>query len=103
MRVRELHHAFAQVRLDDLHPERLEVWVELDLFAGHRLDLGHHGTLLPTRGVPADLPNDLARLGRVLRVMGLATDRLQPFRECLHQLGQSLEVRAASFLEVGAA
>ena len=40
MRVGELDHALAEVGLDDLHSERLQVGVELDLLAGHRLDLG---------------------------------------------------------------
>src|SRR5438309_7872179 len=102
MRVCELHHALAKVRLDDLHAERLEVWVELDLLARHRLDLGHHRTLLPTRGVPADLADDLARLGRVLCVVRLAADRLQALRECFYQLGQSLEVCPSAFLEIRA-
>ena len=101
--MRELHHAFTEVCLDDFHAQRLEIRVQLDLLARHRLDLGHHRALLPARGVPADLPDDLARLGRTLRVMGLAADGLKPFRECLHQLGQSLEIRAAAVLQVGAA
>ena len=70
-RVRELDHALAQVGLDDLHPQRLEVRVELDLLGRHRLDLGHdrpHACAAGVLrcGVPAELADDVARLGGVL-------------------------------------
>ncbi len=35
MRVRELHHPLAEVGLDDLHAETLEVVVDADLLARH--------------------------------------------------------------------
>ncbi len=102
MRVRELDHPLTEVGLDDLHAERLEIGVELDLLGGHRLDLGHNGTLLPPGGVPADLPDDRSGLGRVFGEMDLAAHRFEPFRETFHQLRQPFEVGPTALLEVRA-
>src|SRR2546426_3081068 len=103
MVVGELNHPLAEIRLHDLHAERLQVGIELDLLARHRLDLGHDRTALPAGRVPADLTDDLPRRGCVFGEVGLAAYRLEPLGETLDQLRQSLEVGAAALLQVGAA
>src|SRR5712692_1772804 len=103
MCVRELHHPLAEVRLDDFHAERLEIRIELDLFARHRFDLGHDWTLLPASGVPADLPDDVSSAGGSFRKVDLPAYSFEPFSETLNQLGQSFEVGLAALLQVGAA
>jgi len=106
MRVRQLHHSLAQVGLDDLHAQRFQVRVQLDLLAGHGLDLGHHhapAARAGAPGVPADLGDDVARLFSVLGEVDLAADRLQPLRELFDELGQSLEVGPSPPFQIGAA
>jgi len=111
MRVGELHHALAQVGLDDLHSQVFEVRVELDLLARHRLDLGHdHAACGQSaaagridRCAGAQLADDLARLGGVFGQVDHATHRGEPLGELFEQLGQAVEVGLPPALEVGAA
>ena len=105
MGVRELHHPLAEVGLDDLDAEPFEVGVELDLFAGHRLDLGHdHASprRQPAARVPAQLSDDVAGFGRIFGQVDDAADSGEALRELLEQLGQAVEVRQPSGLELGA-
>ena len=106
MGVRELHHPLAEVGLDNFDAESLEVRVELDLLARHRLDLGHHhassGRQTAAR-VPAELTDDIARLRRVLREMHCASDGGKAFCELLEQLWKSVEVGLASTLQISPA
>src|SRR5258708_34022482 len=81
----------------------LVVGVEVGFHAGQRFVLGHDGPVLPAGGVPADLPDDVARLRRVASEMDLAAHSLEAFGELLHQLRQSLEVGAPAPLELDAA
>ena len=111
MRVRELHHALAEVGLDDFHAEVFQVGVELDLLAGHRLDLGHDHAARgqsAARGridrcAGAELADDLARFGRVFGQVHHAADRGESFCELIEQLGQAVEVGLAAALQVRAA
>src|SRR5436309_4254636 len=106
MRMRELDHPLAEVGLHHLHAQVFEVVVEPDLLAGHRLALGHDHSLSRRKlvtCVPADLADDVARLGGVLGDVDDAADRGQALRELLEELGQAVEVRLAPALEVGAA
>ena len=103
--VRELDHALPEVRLHDLHAEALEVRVEADLFGRHRLALGHDHPLArrQTGGrVPAQLADDLSRLGRVLGEVDRAADGAEPFGELLQQLRQAVEVCLAPALQLRA-
>ena len=106
MRVRQLHHPFAEVRLHDLDAEALEMRVELDLLAGHRLALGHDHALAGGHlrgGVEADLGDDLARLVRIVRDVHLAPDGAEPLGELLEELRQAFEVGLTPALDLGAA
>ena len=108
MRMRQLHHSLAQVRLDDLHAKRFEVGVQLDLFTRHRLDLGHHHApaiaiqVARAPRVPADLGDDVARRGGVFGEVNLAADGLEALLELLDELGQSLEVGPPPRFQIGA-
>ena len=102
----QLHHALAQVGLDHLHAQVFEVVVEPDLLAGHRLALGHDHS--PPRGklatrVPADLADDVARLGGVLGQMYDSADRGESLRELVQQLRQTVEVGEAATFQLGPA
>src|SRR5450759_2252374 len=53
-------------------------------------------------GVPTDLRDGVARLGRVFGEVDLAAHGLQPLLELLDELRQSIQVGQSSLLEVGA-
>src|SRR5439155_2321233 len=83
-----------------------EVIVQPDLLGGHRLALGHDHP--PARrqsaaGVPAQLTDDVARLGRVLGEMYRAPGCRQALRELVEQLWQALEVCLAAAFQLGSA
>ena len=109
MRVGELDHPLAQVGLDDFHAEVFQVRVELDLFAGHRLDLGHdHAARGQSaaggridRCAGAKLADDVPRLGGVFGQVHDTSDRGESFCELFEQLGQVVEVGLAASFEVG--
>src|SRR3989442_2512258 len=106
MGVGQLHHSLAEVCLDDLHAEALEVIVKTDLLARHRLAFGHDHASSRwnfARGVPAKLADDLARFCGVPREMHHAANRAEALRELLEQLRHTFEVRLPPQLEVGAA